>query len=833
MPARATDSKTFLEDYVLEYGKKSLQSIATSYEDSTLDTAFTRFLVAQYSGRLSEQDLLEQYKQSVATCSIGISQQYDTERARQLREEWKCWLLTTKLSNCLTDLVSRMLSDHRARLSEFRTQSGYMQIFNEGEIIALLREFDDRLAINDAICDWLEEIQSSALTGDPNRNVYATQTTYVGWESTIEAVTTARRSGLEVPTLSLIADLDPDAPIREEEELTAQDDMEEKRLSLELYSLLRQGRLSDAISLCTVVRQFWKAAILKGGECYYDRHLLALGDDVIDESGLEEAMGRNLEKKRIVEGSFHGNMHRSIWKKQIWSASNQNKIDRYEKALYGVLSGNLEAVLPVCDGWDDALWANLRTTSVRMIEAELNDKVIANDSNFMDTSDTFSGLEIDFNNLFSQLNNRYETSHFEEIQEALVLCHAFVYHAAQNGLRDGQTKAMGVIEDLFDRITRNMDGIGSELDIVFGSDLSIDFLTVDLLRFYVHLLIYLRRSEWLSSPEARRVLYGPKANVVLSLYIRRLLESGNHHLVFMYVALMTDDDVKTALITNFLKVVVTCDLERYDSTSTWAPFYELGSYEQLEIPMDRSMYRLNLVLQNDIHGSGSAVSEFDFDRAIEALHWIAFTGSDPLLLGMGNRLIRVCLLADYNFEAATKALAKVLELLDSDGTDAGGTDADNTEALRAELAFYTGLTAGWNELNDLHIKIADGGAEYAEYFESDLEEFEKHFRILFLYDWCKAIAPLKVEADLRCDVDRADIWPHISRQWLLHLTSLYLNVAPHKSVNGTWTVLGIINENPVDSQLMERLFDIQSEAEVFLGTASELLINGLPTDDLS
>ena len=41
-------------------------------------------------------------------------------------------------------------------------------------------------------------------------------------------------------------------------------------------------------------------------------------------------------------------------------AAGQGGGTRYEAAVYGALSGNVSAVLPVCGSWEDACWAYCR-----------------------------------------------------------------------------------------------------------------------------------------------------------------------------------------------------------------------------------------------------------------------------------------------------------------------------------------------------------------------------------------------------------------------------------------------------------------------------------------
>ena len=43
--------------------------------------------------------------------------------------------------------------------------------------------------------------------------------------------------------------------------------------------------------------------------------------------------------------------------------SEEDNYSLYERAIYASLSGNLDHILPVCEGWSDALWAHLKVCS--------------------------------------------------------------------------------------------------------------------------------------------------------------------------------------------------------------------------------------------------------------------------------------------------------------------------------------------------------------------------------------------------------------------------------------------------------------------------------------
>ncbi|KAH7957951.1 hypothetical protein HPB51_028060 [Rhipicephalus microplus] len=47
------------------------------------------------------------------------------------------------------------------------------------------------------------------------------------------------------------------------------------------------------------------------------------------------------------------------------------RCSRYKRAVYGALSGNLQAMLPACTTWEDQLWARMRAVVDVCVEQEL------------------------------------------------------------------------------------------------------------------------------------------------------------------------------------------------------------------------------------------------------------------------------------------------------------------------------------------------------------------------------------------------------------------------------------------------------------------------------
>jgi nuclear pore complex protein Nup107 len=138
-----------------------------------------------------------------------------------------------------------------------------------------------------------------------------------------------------------VTELDPDATSRQKK-LLISDDMVyfflskefEHNLNWTIFQYIRRGKLDEALELCQDCNQPWKAATLMGGIFH--------GDPLID-----------AEK----DGMHGGNQNRSLWKAACYALANETSIEKYERAIYGALAGDVNTVLPACKTFEDVLWA--------------------------------------------------------------------------------------------------------------------------------------------------------------------------------------------------------------------------------------------------------------------------------------------------------------------------------------------------------------------------------------------------------------------------------------------------------------------------------------------
>ncbi|KAI8913575.1 nuclear pore protein 84/107 [Gorgonomyces haynaldii] len=148
----------------------------------------------------------------------------------------------------------------------------------------------------------------------------------------------------------IITELDPDAQTRQNKFLVADDQQYQSDLMRTLFQYFRRGEREAALDLCVQAGQAWRAATLQGFEMAVD--------NFVD----------GLESEDFGPG---GTQNRALWKAICYSIANESKFDIYQRALYAVCCGNLENILPVCETWEDHVWAHFTSLLETQLEKGL------------------------------------------------------------------------------------------------------------------------------------------------------------------------------------------------------------------------------------------------------------------------------------------------------------------------------------------------------------------------------------------------------------------------------------------------------------------------------
>jgi nuclear pore complex protein Nup107 len=133
-------------------------------------------------------------------------------------------------------------------------------------------------------------------------------------------------------TEPLVTQLDPDAPTRQGLKLEAQDEYFERAIWRGCYELLRRGKSMDEIrEWCGDRTEIWRAVSMSG---------LPDNNQESNESG-----DLNYASK-------------ALWRRMCYALAKRDGGDPYERAVYGILSGDFWSVDPVCRNWNDNLFAH-------------------------------------------------------------------------------------------------------------------------------------------------------------------------------------------------------------------------------------------------------------------------------------------------------------------------------------------------------------------------------------------------------------------------------------------------------------------------------------------
>jgi len=202
------------------------------------------------------------------------------------------------------------------------------------------------------VVEWLERNAQDQMEDIVlNQMQYFSDST-VAWENTLNAL----QRGTAGP--NMVKELDPDAPIRTGKQLHSLDQEDENRLIKTLFACVRCGLLEEGQDLCVRVGQSWRAATLEGWRLYHDPNF-------------ESGTGGQGDKLPV-----EGNRHRDVWKYVAWTLTQDSALSQHERAVYAALCGNLSQLQPVCNSWEDLVWAGAKCAVDVMVETEIRDVMI-------------------------------------------------------------------------------------------------------------------------------------------------------------------------------------------------------------------------------------------------------------------------------------------------------------------------------------------------------------------------------------------------------------------------------------------------------------------------
>ncbi|KAF9922764.1 Nucleoporin nup84 [Linnemannia zychae] len=201
---------------------------------------------------------------------------------------------------------------------------------------------------------------------------------------------------------------DPDATTRDRAKPDEYNQRVEHDLLRTVWEYIRRGNLHQAKDACDKAGEPWRAESISGGDLYSVS--TAFTDPQYDR-----------------EDGPIGNKTRGLWKGTCYALANETTADRYERAVYGALCGDIESVLPVCSSWEDHAWVRYNALVESMIEARLSQFNRGGTSKALPipTVTVSSAKEI-FDSISNSDNQELRNASkdmFKEIQTSIILGH--------------------------------------------------------------------------------------------------------------------------------------------------------------------------------------------------------------------------------------------------------------------------------------------------------------------------------------------------------------------------------------------------------------------------
>uniref|UniRef100_A0A3Q2P8W9 Nuclear pore complex protein n=1 Tax=Fundulus heteroclitus TaxID=8078 RepID=A0A3Q2P8W9_FUNHE len=341
-PVFELDNSSFFRD-----DEANLSSALLKEDDpGEAGSLFPEFLAAFLKHSSSAVfELLEDY-QNICQEKVEVLQAVVLRAGQNSKTAGVRWLLQQE--NCTWRLVASLYRD-RVQLALEDEMMIDMAVPSESEKVVVEQLFQRDAVIRQGqlVVDWLESIAKDQIGNfSDNIEYYAKN---VCWENTLHALKTRRKSTSDF-YIPLVTELDPDAPLRQQRPLADLDREDDARLLKNLFTLIRAGMTDEAQRLCKRCGQAWRAATLEGWKLYHDPNM---------SSGSSELQ------------PVEGNPNRGIWKACCWRMAEEDQLNRYERAIYASLSGNIKPLLAVCESWEDCVWAYFRVMVDSLVEKEL------------------------------------------------------------------------------------------------------------------------------------------------------------------------------------------------------------------------------------------------------------------------------------------------------------------------------------------------------------------------------------------------------------------------------------------------------------------------------
>ncbi|KAK9469976.1 nuclear pore protein 84/107 [Dipodascopsis tothii] len=205
-------------------------------------------------------------------------------------------------------------------------------------------DYDDRARETLLVRSWLQQCLAATYTFGDDLRGSKWQTTKARVKSNqVRATAFGRPANPNVPGRAsdvLVTELDVDAPMRQGKAIDAADAEDDRRVFANVFRLIQTGQLDRARTICEHTGNFTLNAAVNGAVEYCDPAVDATGP--------------------AGERAF-GTKRKALWRRMCAQLARAAEVpDKYERAIYGFICGDLDTVVAVCDSWESELLAHVQ-----------------------------------------------------------------------------------------------------------------------------------------------------------------------------------------------------------------------------------------------------------------------------------------------------------------------------------------------------------------------------------------------------------------------------------------------------------------------------------------
>ncbi|XP_078455539.1 nuclear pore complex protein Nup107 isoform X1 [Lampetra fluviatilis] len=380
-----------------------------------------------------------------------------------LKQEMVTWRL---LASLYKDRVQTALEEDEVMpIDEFVSGP------SEKKVMEALFRRDVTTRQSQIVVDWLENIAKEEIGAFSDTVPFSSSS--VCWDNTLHLLKQGNLCSVLGMRRPFVTELDPDAPIRQKLPLAELDQEDEAKLLKHLFCLIRAGMVEEAERQCRRCGQAWRAATLEGWKLYHDPNYDGVGSD---------------GELQPVEG----NPYRDVWRSCCWRMAEEEQFNRHERAIYAALSGNLKQILPVCESWEDCVWAYFRVLVDQLVEAEVR-TLVTRPRELVNLPADGTTLDLTTEKIFEDLQATDNTRVLDEMKEPFHIIQKYIILSDIDGLLGEFSQWLSQTATLPPHLMRFMSHL-----VLFFRTLGLhtkEDVCVDVLKTYVELLMREERTE--------------------------------------------------------------------------------------------------------------------------------------------------------------------------------------------------------------------------------------------------------------------------------------------------------------------------------------------------